>query len=340
MSHSELIPVTVLTGFLGSGKTTLLNHVLRAAHGRRIAVIENEFGEVGIDNEILLRERGDEIVEMANGCICCTVRGDLSRILGELAQKRTRGELRFERVVIETTGLADPGPVAQTFFVEPDVVSAYRLDGVVTLVDAVHGPRTLDTQSEARRQVGFADRLLLTKCDLVDEAAAYGLTSRLSRMNARAPVQRVLHGRVEIADVLDIEGFSLDGAIALDPAFPRETHHAHLDDVVTFVWRGTSALDLEKVEEFLGLIIERYGDDMLRYKGVLDVAGRADRIVLQGVQRMVGSDVGRPWEEGEARSSVIVFIGRALPRTLLASGLDLCAAGAVRDPASVLRDAA
>ena len=341
MANAELIPVTILTGFLGSGKTTLLNHVLRATHGQRIAVIENEFGEVGVDGEILLREAGDEIVEMANGCICCTVRGDLSRMLGTLAQKRGRGELAFTRVVIETTGLADPGPVAQTFFVEDDVVRAYRLDGIVTLVDAMHGSHTLDTQPVARRQVGFADRLLLTKTDIAADAAADGLIARLQRMNARAPVKRVTQGRVGLADVLDLGGFELDAASDFLPYASGEGHgHHHGDDIATFAWRGASALDLEKVEEFLGLAIERYGDDLLRYKGVLDVAGRDDRVVLQGVQRLVGCDAGRRWGADEPRGSVIVFIGRKLPQALLARGLDLCANDAVQDPASVLRDAA
>ena len=334
-----LIPVTIVTGFLGSGKTTLLNHVLRSGHGRRIAVIENEYGEVGVDGDILLREHGGEIVEMANGCVCCTVRGDLTRILGELAQKRARGELRFERVVIETTGLADPGPVAQTFFVEDAVVRDYRLDGIVTLVDAVHAARTLDTQAEARRQVGFADRLLITKTDLADAAAVDSLAARLGSMNARAPVKRVVHGRADVADVLDLDGFELDGALALDPRFLHDSHHAHRDDVSSFVWRAAEALDLEKIEEFLGLAIERWGDDLLRYKGVLAIAGRDERIVLQGVQRMAGSDIGPRWGEGERRASVIVFIGRALPRELLMSGLDLGAAGTAQDPVSVLRPA-
>jgi G3E family GTPase len=341
--HSQKpLPVTIVTGFLGSGKTTLLNHILRTAHGRRIAVIENEFGEVGIDNEILLQERGAEIVEMANGCICCTVRGDLSRILGELAAKRRSGTLAFDSVVIETTGLADPGPVAQTFFVEADVSADYRLDGIVTLVDAKHGARALDEHAQARRQVGFADRLLLTKTDLADTAATQRLVERLRAMNLRAPVVSVAHGETDIADVLDLGGFELDDALHVDPAFltgPRHDHHAH-SDIASFVWRGAHALDLEKIERFLGVLIERYGDDMLRYKGILDVANRDERIVLQGVQRLLGSEPGKRWGNEEARASVIVFIGRMLPQALFARGLDLCAASAAQDPASVFREAA
>jgi G3E family GTPase len=342
-AHAHLqkpIPVTIVTGFLGSGKTTLLNHILRTAHGHRIAVIENEFGEVGIDSEILLQERGAEIVEMANGCICCTVRGDLSRILRELAGKRKSGALAFDYVVIETTGLADPGPVAQTFFVEPDVLADYRLDGIVTLVDAKHGARALDDHPQARRQVGFADRLLLSKIDLVDNTTT--LIERLRRMNVRAPLSTVAHGEANVADVLDLGGFELDDALALDTAFLAGNDHGHHadSDIASFVWRGAHSLDLEKVESFLGVLIERYGDDMLRYKGVLDVAGRFDRIVLQGVQRLVGSEPGKRWSDDEARTSVIVFIGRMLPQALFARGLDLCTASAVQDPASVFREAA
>ena len=341
-----LIPVTIVTGFLGSGKTTLLNHILRSAHGRRIAVIENEFGEAGIDNEILVGAESAEIVEMANGCICCTIRGDLSRILRDLAGRMDAGELEFERVVIETTGVADPGPVAQTFFVDEDVASRYRIDGIVTLIDAKHGQRNLDENAVARRQVGFADRLVLTKSDLVDDTVAAALVDRLHRMNARAPVKRVEHGRAALEDVLDLGGFELDDALGIDPAFlaaeaAGDRHqHAHESDVHSFVWRGARALDLEKLERYVGLLIERFGDDMLRYKGLLDVSGRDQRIVIQGVQRLVGSEPGRRWSAGETRASVLVFIGRNLPQALIASGLELCAAGADEDPARVLRAAA
>jgi G3E family GTPase len=335
-----LIPVTILTGFLGSGKTTLLNHILKARHDYRIAVIENEFGEVGIDSEILLQERGEQIVQMNNGCICCTVRGDLTRMLGELAHKRTSGELAFDRVVIETTGLADPAPVAQTFFAEDEVVREYRLDGIVTMVDAVHGPHALDANRQAQKQVGFADRIILTKTDLVTTGHAAALTQRLRRMNARAPVKAVEQGCVDAADVLDLGGFDLARALAVDADFlepAAHQHHRH-DEIASFVFRHAQALDLEKLENLLGLLIERFGDDMLRYKGVLDVADREERIVFQGVHKMLASEPGTRWAAGEVRESVIVFIGRNLPRELFLKGLSLCAHGLAADPAEVLRD--
>jgi G3E family GTPase len=335
-----LVPVTLVTGFLGSGKTTLLNHVLGAAHGRRIAVIENELGEAGIDNEILLQEREEQIVETANGCICCTVRGDLTRILGELARKRESGALSFERVVIETTGLADPGPVAQTFFVEDEVVRDYRLDGIVTLVDAKHAARTLDLHFEARRQVGFADRILVSKTDLVGAEETRALVQRLQRMNARASVKTVQHGRADLADVLDLGGFELDSALSLDPGFLKEPAHHHDDEIGSFVYRAQAPLDLEKLEDFLGLMIERFGDDMLRYKGIVDIAGREQRIIFQGVQRMVGSEPGARWAPTDERESVIVFIGRRLPQALFIRGLELCAEGVTTDPAGVFRELA
>ena len=185
LKQPKLVPVTILTGFLGSGKTTLLNRILKEQHGHKIAVIENEFGEAGVDNEILIDDRDEQIVEMNNGCICCTVRGDLQRILGELRDKREQGKLWFERIIIETTGMADPGPVAQTFFVDEKIGDYYLLDSVITVVDAKHGQKTLDDFREAQDQVGFADRILLSKTDLVAEDESEKLRARLVRMNPR-----------------------------------------------------------------------------------------------------------------------------------------------------------
>src|SRR5689334_838584 len=208
----DLIPVTILTGFLGAGKTTLLNRILTERHGEKIAVIENEFGETGVDNEILVQDKEEQIVEMNNGCLCCTVRGDLVRILGELGTKRRKGQLKFDRVIIETTGLANPGPVAQTFFMDEGIHNQFLLDAVVTVVDAKHAGQTLDEHDEARRQVGFADRILISKTDLVDEAAVGGLTQRLRQMNPRAQQKKVHMGETDIRELLDIRGFNLNAA--------------------------------------------------------------------------------------------------------------------------------
>ena len=210
------IPVTILTGFLGAGKTTLLNRILRENHGEKIAVIENEFGEEGVDNEILADTK-EQIVEMNNGCICCTVRGDLVRTLGDLARRRRQGEIAFERVLIETTGLADPAPVAQTFFMNLDIAREYLLDAILTMVDAVHAPRQLDAHREAREQVAFADRLLISKADLAPGGNVEALRARLARLNPRAPQRCVHFGEVPLGEVLDVRGFSLDDVLEVHP---------------------------------------------------------------------------------------------------------------------------
>ncbi len=214
-----LIPTTILTGFLGAGKTTLLNRILQEPHGLKIAVIENEFGPESIDNEILVQENAEQIIEMNNGCICCTVRGDLVAALGSLAARRDAGELQFDRVIIETTGVANPGPVAQTFFMNDEVAVRYLLDAIITVVDARHAMGQLDAQEEAQRQVGFADRLLLSKTDLVSADELAVLRARLTRMNPRAPIATLDFGRAPIAEVLDLRGFNLNDKLELDPHF-------------------------------------------------------------------------------------------------------------------------
>ena len=325
MQQEQMVPVTILTGFLGSGKTTLLNRILKEDHGQRIAVIENEFGEEGVDNEILAQTQ-EQIVEMNNGCICCTVRGDLIRILGELKSKRDQGALKFDRVVIETTGMADPGPVAQTLFTDEEIGAYYLLDSILTLVDAKHAPRQLDDFREAQEQVGFADRILLSKTDLVGDDEVKSLSERLRRMNPRAPVKKVHFGEMPIAEVFDLRGFNLNAILELDPTFLTDNSHDHHDEVESFVFRTDKPFDGDKLEQFLSGMIQVYGPDLLRYKGVLCMKGNPNRVVFQGVHMMMGGDVGKPWAKGEKKGSIMVFIGRKLPKDLFLAGLEQCLA--------------
>ena len=325
MQEANMVPVTILTGFLGSGKTTLLNRILKEDHGHRIAVIENEFGEVGVDNDII--ETGDEqIVEMNNGCICCTVRGDLIRILGSLKEKRDQGALKFDRVVIETTGMADPGPVAQTFFTDEEIGNYYLLDSIITLVDAKHAPKQLDEFHEAQEQVGFADKILLSKTDLVSETDAEALSQRLKRMNPRAPIKKVHFGDAPLGEVLDLRGFNLNAILQIDPDFLTDIAHEHHDEVESFVFKSDKPFDGQKLEQFLSGMIQVYGPDLLRYKGVLWMKGNPRRVVFQGVHMMMGGDLGKPWAKSEKKGSIMVFIGKKLPKDVFIAGMKECLA--------------
>jgi G3E family GTPase len=322
-----MIPVTILTGFLGSGKTTLLKRILSEPHGERVAVIENEFGEESIDNELLFGDTQERIVEMNNGCICCTVRGDLIDMLDTLWKKKASGQIDFERVIIETTGLAEPGPVAQTFFVDDNVADRYLLDAVVTIVDAKHGPAQLDQHAEAQAQAGFADRLLISKADLVSAEELADLKSRLSRINARAPIQQVNFGQTPLKEILDIRGFNLNAVLEIEPSFldteAGHDHH-HTDDVQSFVFKSDRPFDSDRFETFMSAVSQAYGPQLLRYKGVLYIKGSAHQMVFQGVHMLMGGDRGRPWQPGEPRQSKIVFIGRSLPRDTILKGLEQC----------------
>jgi len=326
VESKDLIPVTILTGFLGAGKTTLLNRILTEQHGEKIAVIENEFGAEGIDNDILVKDKQEQIVEMNNGCICCSVRGDLVRILGDLGKKRRQGKLKFDRVIIETTGLANPGPVAQTFFMDEDIHNQYMLDAVITVVDAKHAGKTLDDHDEARRQVGFADRLLISKTDLVEDEKVDELMKRLRQMNPRAHQRKVHMGKADIKEILDIRGFNLNAVLEIDPEFLTSDYHEHSDEVTSFVWKDARPMHMEKIETFLSLMVQNYGEDLLRYKGVLNVQGEPRRMIFQGVHMLMGGTPGKPWEPGENRESVMVFIGRKIPRRLFEEGLAYCVA--------------
>ncbi|MCL1962543.1 MAG: GTP-binding protein [Desulfovibrionaceae bacterium] len=347
-----MIPATILTGFLGSGKTTLLKRVLTEAHGQKIAVIENEFGQENIDNEILVADAQEQIIQMNNGCICCTIREDLRATLSDLAARRRKGELDFERVVIETTGLADPGPVAQTFFMDDEIAESYLLDAIVTLVDAKHAAGQLDDRVEAQRQVGFADQIFISKADLVSSQELSALQHRLKHMNPRAP-QRMAHfGEAPISEVFDLRGFNLNAKLDIDPDFlagddhdhdhhhehgehcdhchcghsshehAHGRHHHHDDDVQSFVFRAERAFDPAKLEDFLGTAVNIYGPRMLRYKGVLWMKGTERKVIFQGVHQLMGSDLGPAWKAGEPRVSKMVFIGIDLPRDILTQGLE------------------
>jgi G3E family GTPase len=347
--HMALIPATILTGFLGSGKTTLLKRVLTEAHGQKIAVIENEFGEENIDNDILVSDTQENIIQMSNGCVCCTIREDLRATLQLLAAKKRKGLLDFERVIIETTGLADPGPVAQTFFMDDEVAESYLLDAIVTLVDAKHAPQQLNDRQEARRQVGFADQIFISKSELVSAEDLDALTHRLKHMNPRAPIETAHFGEVPLAKVLDLKGFNLNAKLDIDPDFLKEDdhdhahgehcdhpshqhdhdpshghHHHHDDDVKSFVYRAAKPFSPAKLEDFLGAIVNVYGPRMLRYKGVLNMEGTDRKVIFQGVHQLMGSDLGPLWAPGEARVSKMVFIGIDLPRDILVQGLDQC----------------
>jgi G3E family GTPase len=352
----SLIPATILTGFLGSGKTTLLKRVLAEAHGQKIAVIENEFGEENIDSDILVSDTNEQIIQMSNGCICCTIREDLRNTLQMLAAKKRKGLLDFDRVVIETTGLADPGPVAQTFFMDDEIAESYLLDSILTLVDAKHAAQQLNDRQEARRQVGFADQIFISKTDLVSKEETDALMHRLKHMNPRAP-QKALHfGEVALSEVFDLRGFNLNAKLDIDPDFLKEDdshdheqdhgghaghdhtpgeacnhpshahggghHHHHDDDVKSFVFRSDRPFDPAKLEDFLGAIVNIYGPRMLRYKGVLYMQGTDRKVIFQGVHQLMGSDLGPPWAQGEARCSKMVFIGIDLPKDILLQGME------------------
>ena len=315
---SSPIPVTILSGFLGAGKTTLLRHLLKAEHGLKIAVIENEFSDAGIDTQLL----GDEPVQvmtLSNGCVCCTIHTDLTKALYLLLERLDSGEIAFDRLVIECTGLADPAPVAQTFFIDEELRERYLLDGIITLVDAAHADIHLQ-QTIAQAQIGFADRLLVSKRDLVDDATFDALCERLTRINRRAPIRVVEHGRIDLAELLDVRGFNLNadlgGGLKLRPVLPAKS----ADRICSLVLRTDMPLDIDSLSAFMNELLEEHGQQLLRYKGVLNIAGEDRRLVFQGVLKLYGFDCDTEWAEGEARESVMVFIADDLPEAKIREG--------------------
>jgi G3E family GTPase len=348
------IPVTVLTGYLGAGKTTLLNRILSEDHGKRYAVIVNEFGEIGIDNDLVV-DTDEEVFEMNNGCVCCTVRGDLIRVLSGLMKRKGR----FDAIIVETTGLADPGPVAQTFFVDEDVKAKTRLDSVTTVVDAKHVLQRLEDSKEAVEQVAFADQIVLNKTDLVSVSELAEVESRIRRLNPLAPIRRAVRSDVPLDSILDKHAFDLDRILELEPEFLNPAHgepghvhdehcghdhhhdhghdhhhhdHGHARDhaaeagITSVSLSLETPLDGQAFTRWLDKLLAEQGPDILRAKGIIDVKGESRRLVFQAVHMILEGDLQRPWRDDEKRWSRAVFIGRNLDPAALKAGFEACAA--------------
>ncbi|MFD1259344.1 GTPase [Entomomonas asaccharolytica] len=314
----SVIPATILSGFLGAGKTTLLQHILQEQHGYKIAVIENEFGEVAIDNT-LLGDRATQITTLSNGCICCSSQNELSDALYDLLDAVDDGLLEFDHLIIECTGMADPGPIIQTFFSSEVLGERYLLDGVITLVDAVHAMQQLDQFAIAQAQVGYADRILITKTDIHSDNDL--LEQRLRKINVRAPIYKVIHGQIDLTVLFNIEGFILNDQLTIaSPVFSPVMSNQQATCVQSMVIRLEKPLELSAVSDFMDNLLTTYGDQILRYKGILFIANESGRLLFQGVHKLYSADWDRDWQADEERESVLVFIGLNLPEQEIRDG--------------------
>ena len=319
MSDTQQVPVTVLTGYLGAGKTTLLNRILSENHGKKYAVVINEFGELGVDNDLVV-DADEEVFEMNNGCICCTVRGDLIRIVGGLMKRRGK----FDGIIIETTGLANPAPVAQTFFVDDTVKARTRLDAIVTVVDAKNLPARLADSAEAEEQIAFADVIVLNKTDLVTAEELESVEGLIRKINRFATIHRTTRADMKVADILDQGAFDLNRVLAREPAFLDEGHeHSHNEDISSMSFEVERAVDPEKFNAWISALLGEKGQDLLRTKGILAYPGEERRFAFQAVHMIADGDFVGKWPEGE-RSSKLVFIGRNLNRPQLRRGFESC----------------
>jgi G3E family GTPase len=319
---ADLIPVTVLTGYLGAGKTTLLNRILTEKHGKKYAVIINEFGELGVDNDLVV-DTDEEVFEMNNGCICCTVRGDLIRIIGALMKRAQK----FDGIIVETTGLANPAPVAQTFFVDEEVKAKTRLDAVVTVVDAGNFLARLGDSPEAAEQVAFADVIVLNKLDLVSAEELAAVEARIREINRFAEIHHATRGDVPVDKLLGLNAFDLGRVLESTPDFlDEDSEHTHNEHLTSVSLKVSAPLDAEKFQAWIGHILQTQGQNILRTKGILSYKSDDRRFGFQAVHMMADGDFLRPWRADEARVSRIVFIGRELNRPQLRRGFESCVA--------------
>ncbi|WP_129728236.1 CobW family GTP-binding protein [Ectobacillus funiculus] len=315
------MPVTLVTGFLGSGKTTLLNRILSEHHGHRFAVIVNEIGQIGIDNELIVNVE-EEVMEMTNGCLCCTVREDLLVALKKLLQSRKKGEARFEGLLIETTGLANPGPIIQTFFLDETIQTYYELDGIVTVVDAYHIQQHFEKGMEAEEQVAFADLIILNKQDLVTTSQLEEVKYQIQSLNPTAQIVPTVNGEIDFSLLFGIQTFRTRDTLDVRPHFPKE----HLTGVQSFVLREERPIDMVKLNHWMTAVVSELGEYLYRYKGIIAAQGMDRRVVFQGVHTLFAASYDRPWKQGEERKSEVVFIGKGLNKVWFEEHFHNCVA--------------